>query len=237
MWSSTTTTSSTWPCHCGRRCRSWPSRSRRACAAPRTPSMMGGRAGLDDDARRRRRRAARPAPVAERQQRVAGDAPFLLQPPVRWRTPPSESICEPYSAVVTWPTCSPSARTAACLGAEVAVGVDLHLHAAVAEDALGHDRDHVDALDLRGDDEGRRLVVGIGRAGADAGDEGLAVAQQARRPRPSPRNGTSRRPLPPPGARSRPGRGGSGGRRRCRSGRRRRCGRGGCGTAPGRRRR
>ena len=32
------------------------------------------------------------------------------------------------------------------LGAEVAVGVDLHLEAAVAEDALGDDGDHVDAL-------------------------------------------------------------------------------------------
>ncbi len=36
---------------------------------------------------------------------------------------------------------------------------------------FGHDRDHVDAIDLRGDDEGRRLVVGIGGAGADRGDE------------------------------------------------------------------
>ena len=28
-----------------------------------------------------------------------------------------------------------------------AVGVDLQLHAAIAEDALGHDRDHVDVAD------------------------------------------------------------------------------------------
>ncbi len=35
------------------------------------------------------------------------------------------------------------------LGAEVAVGVDLHLDAAVAEDALGDDGDHVDAVVLR----------------------------------------------------------------------------------------
>ena len=34
------------------------------------------------------------------------------------------------------------------LVAEVAVGVDLHLDAAIAEDALGHHGDHVDALDL-----------------------------------------------------------------------------------------
>ena len=56
-------------------------------------------------------------------------------------------------------------------GAEMAVGVDLHLDAAIAEDALGHDRDGVDALVLGRDDEGRGLVVGIGRAGADAGEE------------------------------------------------------------------
>ncbi|NIR41823.1 MAG: hypothetical protein GWO22_39645, partial [Actinobacteria bacterium] len=57
------------------------------------------------------------------------------------------------------------------LGADVAVGVDLHLDAAVGEDALGDDGDHVDAVDLGRDDERRRLVVGIGGAGADAGDE------------------------------------------------------------------
>ena len=53
------------------------------------------------------------------------------------------------------------------LGAEMAVGVDLHLDAAIGEDALGDDGDEIDALDLLADDEGRRLVVGIGRAGAD----------------------------------------------------------------------
>ncbi len=50
------------------------------------------------------------------------------------------------------------------LRAKIAVGVDLHLDAAIAEDALGHDRDHVDAIDLRGDDKGRRLVIRIGSA-------------------------------------------------------------------------
>ena len=42
--------------------------------------------------------------------------PSFFVPPVRWRTPPSDSICEPYSAVVTWPICSPPTRTAACSG-------------------------------------------------------------------------------------------------------------------------
>ncbi len=58
------------------------------------------------------------------------------------------------------------------LGAEVTVGVDLHLDAAVGEDALRHHGDHVDAVDLATHDEGRGLVVRIGGAGPDGGDEG-----------------------------------------------------------------
>jgi len=65
------------------------------------------------------------------------------------------------------------------LRAEMAVGVDLHLDAAIAEDALGHDRDEIDTLDLLADDERRGLVVGIGRAGADRSDERPAVVDQA----------------------------------------------------------
>ncbi len=64
------------------------------------------------------------------------------------------------------------------LGAEAAVGVDLHLEAAVAEDALGDDGDHVDALGLGGHDEGSRLVVGVGGGRAHAGDEDLVGMQQ-----------------------------------------------------------
>ena len=105
--------------------------------------------------------------------------PSDLEPPVRWWTPPSDSICEPYSPVVTWPTASPCGAHRRRLRAEMAVGVDLHLDAAVAEDAFGDDGDQVDALDLLADDEGRRLVVGIGGAGADAGDEAPAVDELA----------------------------------------------------------
>ena len=61
-------------------------------------------------------------------------------------------------------------------GAEVAVGVDLHLEAAIAEHAFGDDGDHVDAVHLVADDEGRGFVVGIGCAGADGGER--AVRQQ-----------------------------------------------------------
>ena len=42
--------------------------------------------------------------------------PSALEPPVRCLTPPSDSICEPYSPVVTWPTASPPARTVAASG-------------------------------------------------------------------------------------------------------------------------
>ena len=56
--------------------------------------------------------------------------------------------------------------------AEVAVGVDLHLDAAVGKDAFGHDGDHVHALDLLRHDEGGGLVIGIGGARAHGGHEG-----------------------------------------------------------------
>ncbi len=119
--------------------------------ARRVPLTMGACAGLHAPPLRRHRwssSTASPLHSASRAAQVA--LPSRLLPPVRCRTPPRESIWLPYSAVVTWPTCSPSARTAAALGAEVAVGVDLHLHAAIAEDALGHDGDGIHAGMLRG---------------------------------------------------------------------------------------
>ena len=61
----------------------------------------------------------------------------------------------------------------------MAVGVDLHLDAAVAEDPLGDHRDHVHALHGRRDDEGRRFVIGIGGAGADRRDEVLRTGYDA----------------------------------------------------------
>ncbi len=68
-------------------------------------------------------------------------------------------------------------------GSEVPVGVDFHLHAAVTEDALGHDRDGVDAVVFGRDDEGRGLVVGIGRSRPDAGDERASGIKQRAGPR------------------------------------------------------
>ena len=151
--------------------------------------------------------------------------PSFFVPPVRWCTPPSDRNCEPYSIVRDVADRLAAVAHRRLLGAEVAVGVDLHLEAAVAEDALGDDGDHVDAVVLRGDDEGRRLVVGIGGARADAGDEHRRVAVRRRACRPS---APSLRRLPGdqidagpwrPGAACRAA---SARRRRCRSGRRRR---------------
>ena len=81
------------------------------------------------------------------------------------------------------------------LGAEMAVGVDLHLGPAIGEDALGDDGDGVDALVGRADDEGGRLVVGIGGAGADAGDEGLDGRPALRVPSANGTSAARRRPL------------------------------------------
>ena len=66
--------------------------------------------------------------------------------------------------------------------AKMPVGIDFHLHAAIAEDPLGDDGDHIHAVDLAGDDERRGLVVGIGRSGADRGDEGLTIGQHVALP-------------------------------------------------------
>ncbi|NJO04915.1 MAG: carbamoyltransferase HypF, partial [Chloroflexaceae bacterium] len=61
------------------------------------------------------------------------------------------------------------------------VGIDLQLQSAIAEDALGHHGHHVDAIVRAADDEGCRLVVGIGGAGADAGDERARAREQVSR--------------------------------------------------------
>ncbi len=87
------------------------------------------------------------------------------------------------------------------------------------------------------DDEGRRLVVGIGGAGADAGDEGSRRISPPAHPSRLPRRATTA----PPASTVRgtaPARIGADQlrRRRWRSGAGAGCGRGGCGTAPGRHR-
>src|SRR5262249_12320618 len=66
--------------------------------------------------------------------------------------------------------------------AEVAVGVDLKLDAAIAVDALGDDRHHVDPVGLGGNNEGGGLIVGIGGAGADSGDQRNGPAEDVAAP-------------------------------------------------------
>jgi putative Ca2+/H+ antiporter (TMEM165/GDT1 family) len=56
------------------------------------------------------------APLARASKASQVATPAFLAPPVRWWTPPRLSIWLPYSAVVTWPICSPPARTAAVSG-------------------------------------------------------------------------------------------------------------------------
>ncbi len=54
---------------------------------------------------------------------------------------------------------------------DIAIRVDLHLHAAIAEHAFGHDGHHVDAVMFGRHDERRRLVIRVGRGRADTGNE------------------------------------------------------------------
>ena len=68
------------------------------------------------------------------------------------------------------------------LGAEITVGIDLHLDAAIAEDAFRNDGHHIDALNLGGDDERRWLVIRIGGARAEPGNKVLTRCQHLARP-------------------------------------------------------
>ena len=63
------------------------------------------------------------------------------------------------------------------------VGVDLHLEAAVTENAFGDHGHHVHTVDLRRHDERRWFVVGVGGGRADACDKHLIGVQQVTMPR------------------------------------------------------
>src|SRR5690606_18666714 len=66
------------------------------------------------------------------------------------------------------------------LRAEMPIRVDLHLDAAIGEDALGDYGHEVHAFNLLADDEGRGLVVGVGCAGTDAAHKApLRIDQRA----------------------------------------------------------
>jgi hypothetical protein len=126
----------------------------------------------DDDARAAVHRNFHRLAVTQGKQAFAGDAAFLLRSAGQV---PHAAERQHLRAVLSrrdMPDLLAIDADRRALGAEMAVGVDLHLHAAVAEDALGDDGDHVDAVDLGGHDEGCRLVIWIGRACPDGGDEG-----------------------------------------------------------------
>src|SRR5690606_18625079 len=62
--------------------------------------------------------------------------------------------------------------------ANMPVGVDLHLDAAIGEDAFRHHGHEIDALDLLRNNEGRWLVVRVGGAGTDGGNEPATGVEQ-----------------------------------------------------------
>ncbi len=131
----------------------------------------GGIAGLYDDGSAAVDGQFHRLAVGEVHQRVAGDAAFLLGAAGQMMHAAEGQHLRAVFAGRHVPD-RLAFRTDDCsLGSEIAVSVDLHLDAAIAENPFGHDRDHVDAVDFRGHDEGCRLVIGISCSRADGGDE------------------------------------------------------------------
>ena len=148
---------------------------RRAAADPHALLMLavnnGRLPGLHDQARAAVHDKLDSLAVAQVEESVAGDAALFLAA-VREVIDAAER--EHLRAIFAgrhmadWLALGADSRA---FRAEMAVGVDFKLDAAIAVDALGDHRHHVDPIDLRGDDEGRGLIVGISGAGADGGDQ------------------------------------------------------------------
>ncbi len=117
--------------------------------------------------------------VAEIEQRLAGDAAFFFAAMRQMIDAAEREHLRAVFAGRDVPDRLAGNAHGSAFRPEIAVGVDLQLHAAIGVDALGDDGHHVDAVDLRGDDERRRLVIGIGRAGADRGHERRRRADNA----------------------------------------------------------
>src|SRR5258708_30619597 len=111
MWSSTTTTSSTLPSHCLANmpivAEPQPTRMRSSC----TPSTTGGLPAWTTTLAPSSICNSTALPLHKFNSESHVAVPSCRLPPVQCPTPPSDSICEPYSLVVTWPTASPCART------------------------------------------------------------------------------------------------------------------------------
>ena len=140
------------------------------------------RAGLDDDGLAAVDRELDRLSVRQVEQRVAGDAAFLLRASGQMMHAAERQHLRSVFARRHMADRFAFRAHRRLFGAEVAVGVDLRLDAAIAEDALGHDGDHVDPVHLRGNDERRGLIVGVGRARPDRGHEDGLVGKNVARP-------------------------------------------------------
>src|SRR5271163_3328863 len=113
MWSSTTTTSSTLSPHCLANMPIVAEPHPTLMRSSSLPLMIGGLPACTITLAPPSTTSSTTLPL-QRLSRVSQvTRPSFLPPWVRWLTPPRESICEPYSPVVIWPTGSPSARTVA----------------------------------------------------------------------------------------------------------------------------
>ena len=153
-------------------------------AAAHTHALLGhaiddGRAaGLDDELRATVDGELHRLLVAQRLHHLGGDAAFLLGAA---REVVHTTQRQHLRAVLCCGHMAHHLALAAhvgLFGSEEAVGVDLHLEAAVAEDALGDHGDHVHAVGLGAHDEGRRLVVRVGGGRAHARHEHFFRQQQ-----------------------------------------------------------
>ena len=109
--------------------------------------------------------------VAEVKQRLAGDPPLFLAAVGQMVDPAQRKHLR---AVFTGRDVADRLAFGAhrrTFRPKVTVGIDLQLDAAIRINALGHDRDHVDAVYLGGDDKRCRLIVGISGTGANGRDD------------------------------------------------------------------
>ena len=126
------------------------------------PIDDGRAAGLDDELRAPVDGALRRLLVAQRLHHLGGDAAFLLGAA---REVVHTTQRQHLRAVFGRGHMAHHLALAAhvgLFGAEEAVGVDLYLEAAVAEDALADHGDHVHAIGFGAHDERRGLVVRVG---------------------------------------------------------------------------
>ena len=116
--------------------------------------------------------------VGEGEQGVAGGGPFLLGAAGEVMHP---AEAEHLAAIFGGGDVADLFAAGAHGGgfrAEMAVGIDFHLQAAIGENTLRDHGDHVHAVDVGADDEGGGFIVRVGGAGADAGGEDVAGGER-----------------------------------------------------------